>query len=338
MNIKIVNSIERKSWSDFVNTHPQGNIFQTPEMFEVYSKTKNYEPILLAALNKNDEIQAILLAVVQKEGIGIYGRFTSRAIIIDGPLFLYNDEELEKLLLLEYEKIVSRKIIYTQIRNSEYSPGLKNLLINSGYKDEQRLNILNDLSIGRDNVIKKIHKGKRGNYSKAKNKGVEFVEIKNVDLIKNSFDQIEQTYKRIGLPLADLSLFVSAFKILYPVSMIKIFAASYKAQLIGIRLILTYKGYIYDWYAGADDDYKNYYTNDFLLYNILVWGSENGFKSFNFGGAGKPGVPYGVREHKLKFGGDLIETQRYVKIHKPQLMKTGELGIKLFGYLNGLHK
>jgi hypothetical protein len=66
--LEITNSTDVTKWSDFVYNHPRGNIFQTPEMAEVYKRTKNYEPITLAAINtKNDEILAILQAVVITE-------------------------------------------------------------------------------------------------------------------------------------------------------------------------------------------------------------------------------------------------------------------------------
>lgn len=32
--------------------HPQGNIFQTIEMAEVYKRTKNYEPVSLAVVDE----------------------------------------------------------------------------------------------------------------------------------------------------------------------------------------------------------------------------------------------------------------------------------------------
>ena len=32
---KIVNTIDKNKWSNFVLAHPHGNIFQTPEMFEI---------------------------------------------------------------------------------------------------------------------------------------------------------------------------------------------------------------------------------------------------------------------------------------------------------------
>jgi len=53
--IEITDSPDTKQWSEFVLNHPHGNIFQTPEMAEVYRRTKNYEPVTLAAVDtKND--------------------------------------------------------------------------------------------------------------------------------------------------------------------------------------------------------------------------------------------------------------------------------------------
>jgi len=46
--IEITNSLDKTQWREFVYDHPQGNIFQTPEMVEVYKRTKNYEPISIA--------------------------------------------------------------------------------------------------------------------------------------------------------------------------------------------------------------------------------------------------------------------------------------------------
>ena len=73
MNIKY--EVDYLAWANFVESHKDGNIFQTPDMFNVYKKTKNYEPILIAAENNTGELEGILLAVIQKEHSGILGKF-----------------------------------------------------------------------------------------------------------------------------------------------------------------------------------------------------------------------------------------------------------------------
>ena len=44
-NLRVTDSIDRQKWEDFVLNHPNGNIFQTPEMYEVYRRTQTGIPV-----------------------------------------------------------------------------------------------------------------------------------------------------------------------------------------------------------------------------------------------------------------------------------------------------
>ncbi|HEY5498802.1 MAG TPA: hypothetical protein VIK20_00315, partial [Bacteroidales bacterium] len=93
MSIRItkdVSTIDRKQWEEFVHDHPQGNVFQTPQMYLVYSVTKKYTPIVVACY-KEDSLVGILLAVVQKEYKGLLGSLSARSIIWGGPLIKNSD-------------------------------------------------------------------------------------------------------------------------------------------------------------------------------------------------------------------------------------------------------
>ena len=99
-NYIIKREVDRKLWSEFVYNHPYGNIFQTPEMFEVMKKTKNNEPILFAAINiETNKIIGILSSVIQKEYSGIIGSFTARSIIWGGPLVINDKNEINEILI-----------------------------------------------------------------------------------------------------------------------------------------------------------------------------------------------------------------------------------------------
>ena len=49
--IEITDSPDTKQWSEFVLNQTHSNIFQTPEMAEVYRGTKNYAPVTLAVVD-----------------------------------------------------------------------------------------------------------------------------------------------------------------------------------------------------------------------------------------------------------------------------------------------
>ena len=86
--------LDRKKWAEFVSSHPNGNIFQTPYLFDVYLKTKNYKPVLIVAISNQNHILGLLAGVTLKEHSGFLGIFSSRTIITGGPLILENNKEV----------------------------------------------------------------------------------------------------------------------------------------------------------------------------------------------------------------------------------------------------
>ena len=319
--MEIKKEINREEWSKFVENHPNGNIFQTPEMYEVFKNTKNYEPIFLT-VTENDKIKALLLASVIKQSG--FGSFSARSIIQGGPLF--TDAESLEFLLKEYDKIAKKKALFTQIRNLNDTTKFKNNFLNAGYKYEEHLNFLIDLTKTKDELFNSLDKRRRYGIRKAKERGIVVEELNEENLILTSYKLLKETYKNAKLPLADISLFRNAFKILKSRNMIKTFMAKYEDNYIATIVLLVYKNIIYDWYAGASRNYLKFYPNDLLVWHTLEWGSDNNFRLFDFGGAGKPNEEYGVRKFKEQFGGKLVEFGRYEKIYSPVKMKIAKRG------------
>lgn len=329
---------DKNRWDSFSKSHPFGNIFQTPEMYEVYEKTTNYEPLLISLTNSNGDIEGVLLALIQKEHSGLIGFFTCRSIIIGGPLVLDNRLDLLDKILKKYKENIRNKVIYTQIRNLFDWEGAKDIFIKNGFFYEPHLDIIFNLHENFETLKKNINKNKRRNVTKSLNKGLKFQVIELKEDIEVVIRLVYSTYNKIKLPLPNDSFFYSAIDVLKAKGYLKFFAARKDNIIIGGRLELVYNGKIYDWYAGSDPVYSNLYPNDFLPYHILKWGCENGLTTFDFGGAGKPNKPYGVREHKLRFGGNLVEFGRYEHVHKKILFTIGKIGLKFYKYFYGLQQ
>ena len=111
---------------------------------------------------------------------------------------------------------------------------------------------------------------------------------------------------------------------------VKFFGAFCESKMIAGQVRLCYKDTVYAWYAGSDSGYFQKRPNDFLLWNVILWSKENNYKVFDFGGAGKPNVPYGVRDYKLKFGGELVNYGRFEKVHQPVVMFMSSIGLKFW--------
>ncbi len=329
--MKVREYIKIKDWSAFVEAHPNGNIFQTPEMYDVYLRTENTEPILTIVFDKNETVQGILLAIIQKEYKGILGNISSRSIIIGGPLVKDNNPEILEYILKSYNDKIKEKVVFSQFRNLWDWDKLKPIFNKIGYEYDAHLDILIDIKPKENDLWKKINSKARNKIRKAIKSDVTFEVMKPTDaLVEKAYKIFQDIYKKAKIPLASKSLFENSCKVLSEKNMIKYFCAIKDGQIIGVRIGLLYKNLIYDWYAGSLQDYYKYNPNDFLPYNTLVWGHNNGFETFDFGGAGKPDVPYGVRDHKMKFGGELMEFGRFEKVHKPKLMSVAKAGLELY--------
>ncbi|MDP8200856.1 MAG: GNAT family N-acetyltransferase [Candidatus Tenebribacter burtonii] len=329
VNYRIVRELDNKRWSEFVSNHGNGNIFQTHEMYKVYKDTKKYEPVFLAVIDNDDDILGLLLAVIQREYSGFLGNFTARSIIYGGPLIRNENADVLNIILQEYNKTIKRKAIYSQFRNMWNWTNLKDIFINNGFEYEEHLNILVNLNKSEDELWKDVHSKRRNEIRRAIKEGTSFYTEKSINELRECYSILQSVYDRAKLPLPDFSLFENILGFSDSRMGLQLFCAKYENRIIGCMIALLYKKTIYDFYAGAIFDFYNKYPNDLIPWEVFKWGGGNNFETFDFGGAGKPDVPYGVRDYKKKFGGNLVNYGRFEKVNKPLFMKIGKIGLKI---------
>ncbi|MFA5405560.1 MAG: GNAT family N-acetyltransferase [Ignavibacteria bacterium] len=333
MNYKINTDyklVDINKWEAFVKNHPEGNVFQTPEMYNVYKSEKNYEPVLVVCSNQDDEIIGLLVSVIQREYKGLLGRLSARSIIWGAPLIKENNIEILKIVLREYDNIVRKKAVYTQIRNLWNTDLFKKDFEAFGYIYEEHLNILVDLTKSIDELWKEVYSRRRSQINKSERLGVKIRIFDEPDLINQSYEILIDVYKRAKLPLAGIEFFKMANEILGAKGKIKFFGAFVEGRLIGVMYLLCYRERTYEWYIGSYTDYLRMHPNDLIIWEILKWSKKNGFTIFDFGGAGSPNKEYGVREYKKKFGGKTENLGRYQKIHSRFLMFISVIGFKIW--------
>lgn len=333
----LTNSVKKEIWNEFVYNHPKGNIFQTPEMYGVYERTKNYEPIFLAVIDESENIKAMLLAYVIREFKGFLGQFSTRSIIQGGPLYVEDENGITavKILMEGYDKIARKKALYTEIRNMWDISFISNGLNDMDYVYVDLLNFLVNLNRSEKELWTNLSKKRRNNIRRTHKNSITVEVIENKDLIYKFYDLIHETYKNAKLPLGDISLFNSVFELLVPKNMAKFFLAKYENNYIGGILILAYNGLIYDWYAGADREYLKLCPNDLLAWHAIEWGSKNGFCIFDFGGTCRIDnhgeiIEKGIYEFKKQFGGQLVNYGRYKKVYSQKKLWFSEKMFKIY--------
>ncbi|MCR4432381.1 MAG: GNAT family N-acetyltransferase [Tepidanaerobacteraceae bacterium] len=322
MSIEIINEIPDNLWAEFVYKKRGGNIFHTKEMFSVFLQTKNYQPQLWVAV-KNGRILALFMPVFMSLfPSAVFNRLTTRAVSFGSVL---DEEGIDgntaiSVLISAYSRQARERALFTEMRNLCDIYHLKSLMKELGFYYENHLNYLIRLDNNPESVFRRIGARTKKNIKRTIKRGlVQIEEINELDKIDECYSLLLATYKRAALPLADISLFKAAYKILLPKGMLKITLARVDGQPAAVSFDLLFKNIMYGWYGGVDRRYKRFLPNELLTWKLLEWGCLNGYKIYDFGGAGRPGQKYGVRDFKAKFGGEEVNYGRFKNIHSKLL-------------------
>ena len=334
MRIIECHKIDRESWRAFVNSHPKGNVFQTPEMYDVYALSDHIKSLAIAAADCG-KIVGVLVAQYITNGNTIASWFTARSIITGGPLAKDDNPEIIKELLAAYKKQLPIPTIYTEIRPIYEMPELNSeFLQNIGLKRKGHYNLVLSLNKPIDDLFEQMHKERRRNVNQAIKAGLVFRELDTPEEIHKVVKLIEITYQRKHVPISYLGIFEDVRRMMSDYAH---FFGCYitEGQMIAGEVRLCYKNLVYAWFAGSDENYFKLRPNDFTMWNVICWSREHGYELFDFGGGGEPGVPYGVRDYKLKYGCEMYDWGRWTLVHRPVAMWAGTIAYKLYHKLKG---
>ena len=319
------------TWRRFVDQHPAGNIFHTPEIFQVFAKTKGYKPELWAAA-QNGHLLALFLPVKVTLMNGLLRRLTTRSVVFGSVLCGPSPEGQNALdqVLQAYIQALPKDSMFTELRNLSDQSALKPVLHRHGFAYESHLNYLIRLDRTEEELFRSIGSRTRKNIRHGLNQGrVTLEEIRERKQIAICYELLCRTYRAARVPLADISLFRNAFDLLYPKGMVKFTLARLDQRPTAVSVELFYKDTIYGWYGGVNRDSARYPVHELLMWHVFKRGSQDGYHLYDFGGAGRPHEEYGVRDFKAKFGGELVCYGRNICIHSPRLLWISEKGYKL---------
>ena len=320
--------IDKKKWTAFVKTHPNGNFFQTPDFVDLINSVPNYRAGVISHIEKSN-IKGILVYTEQKEGSGIKGYFTNRCIVYGGPLVLNGEkeDEITGLLLKKLKKQTGA--IYIEFRNLFDTSSLTNTFESCNCSYQPHLNYIVHIHPTIEETLRLLHSSRRWEVKKNLKSGAKIIIPSSIEEVREFYQILYSLYKqKIKRPLPPWSFFKEFF---YYQGIGKYFLIKFKGQIIAGVMCPIYQKTIYEWYlAGIDGVFKNIYPSVLATWAPMEYAAKNGLKYFDFMGAGKPDTDYGVREFKSKFGGEEVEYGRYLFINKPILYKVGKLGLKLY--------
>ncbi|MCR5444439.1 MAG: peptidoglycan bridge formation glycyltransferase FemA/FemB family protein [Bacteroidales bacterium] len=323
-----IDSINRQQWLALVDRSPVASIFQTPAMYDFYQSLQLYTTSIYA-IEEAGMLKGVVLCLIQKEGRGIKGRLTSRAIINGGPLLdsSISPKALQTLLNATIEHL-SHRCIYIETRNlNDYSPW-RDTFEQCGFSYESHYNFHIDTS-DPSLADKRIDKSRRRRIRRATEAGATISQdTAHLPVFYNILSDLYRT--KIHKPLPPYTLFERLASTSFSHYF---FILDPQGEVIGGQLILTLDHQVaYAWYCcGLDHEYHDLYPSIMANYAAIRYATDNRFVRYDMMGAGKPGEDYGVREFKAQFGGALVEHGRFLHVNNKPLFFAGKVALKLLG-------
>lgn len=331
-----------------MDSHPEGTVFQSPEMYTLFSGTSRMKPVVVGLTNeKTRKLEGILLAVIIRELNGPAGYFSSRAVIYGGPLVEKvgrredgktvgrEDGEIYGMLLEELIRQVNSKSIFIQFRNFNSQENNKAVFLESGFRYRERLNLIVDTS-SQETVIKNMSDSRLRQVKKSLKLGACSMEPENLQQVRDFYNILHDLYRhKIKKPLPAWDFFEQFYHMSVEGKLGIIRLVKYRDRIIGgILSPVTPGKTIYEWYVcGLDHEYRNIHPSVLATWAAIEYAVNNNIPHFDFMGVGIPERDYGVREFKMRFGGEMVNHGRFARINNKMLFFAAEAGYNLLAML-----
>lgn len=358
--------IDRGEWSRLVQTSATGTWFQTPEAYEFFeSMPELFAPYAFGVvskpksdlgLNNEETLRGVCVGYVTVERNPIKQYFTRRAIIIGGPC-LADDctaEEVDALMnaVKNLPSLHGRDVerlpspIYIETRNFNDYSKWKGAFEKAGFEYKKHLNFHVDctdkekmwerLSENRKRQVRHVN----GDFKfKISNLRFDNLSVSEQD-VREWYKILSELYrKKVKTPLWPVEFFIEAYR----QGIGQFMLVRHEGKIIGGSMVVRWnpnpspsikgrdvRGTVYEWFeCGLNAQYKEQYPSVMATYAGMCFAAEQGIGRYDMMGAGVPDVPYGVRDFKAEFGGQLVEHGRFVCVREPILYKIGVLAVKM---------
>lgn len=311
--------IDRQQWSELVRTSETGTWFQSPEAYDFFASLPELMEPFVYGVERAGKLCAVCVGYVTKEPNPIKQFFTRRAIIIGGVVVVANGAKEDIVILLNYvRKELKPKSIYIETRNfNDYSPW-KEVFEAAGFVYKPHLNFhvdpaTNNLSDNRKRQLKKS--------DAVVSEGVSELEI------REWYEVLSELYRtKVKTPLWPIDFFLEAYR----QGIAKFLLVKHEGRIIGGSMVVADERTVYEWFeCGLNAECKDQYPSVMATWGGIQLAHQSGCTRYDMMGAGEPGVPYGVRDFKAEFGGQMVEHGRFLCVCKPMLYRLGVCVVKI---------
>ncbi len=320
--------IDAKAWNALAQYSPVASWFQTIEAYDFFNGLSFLEVFVYGVLSEG-QLKGVVVGYVQKDGGRIKRFLSRRAIILGGPMLSRDITEAELSALLNVLKMgLKKKAIYIEMRNFNDYTTWRNVFELNGFDYEPHFDIwVNTSAI--EVVDENLGKSRKRDIRASFRNEAALVFHPTLAQVREYYSILKKLYlTKVKTPLFPIEFFEK----LYKLDSAAFLLVEYDGKIVGGTVCVGLPGQtLYEMYAcGMDSAYKKIFPSEMATYAGLKYAAENTYSRFDMMGAGKPeDKGYGVRDFKLKFGGELMELGRYVHVCNRLLFSVGKFGVKI---------
>jgi len=319
-------------WNAFLNEKGEGNFFQSPWLLALYRDLRNYSTQVVTVHNLQEKLCGVLVAVHIKERIK--GIPFPRIIVQGGPILDGAPGERSIILHSLLSALINdipEDTVMIEIRNHRLWGEEKDIFVKHGFIWHDHLNGIlpvashHDLMNGITPTRKRQIWGGLGN-------GAVITPARNPGEVKELYEILVQLYtEKIKKPLPPLSFFESFFHVIQHNKRGVILLVKYRGTVIaGIVCPFSPGETLHEWYiTSARKEFSHLYPGVLATWAGIDYAVKNGFRRFDFMGMGTPHEPYGVRDFKKRFGGEVINFGRWRYVNNKTLYNLSLIGYKV---------
>ena len=345
--------IDPQQWQALIDRSPYATWFQTKEAYEFYAalsselipfafgieECRGDEAMRQLGDKDGRRLVGVVVGYITRERNALKQFFTRRAIIIGGPLLAEDATAEEITALLNAVKKLQRSDlqpvgrstakrstglspIYIETRNFHDYSRWKEVFQKSGFAYQPHY----DIHV-HSNAQHQMSERRQRELKRAIKNGATVAQAQSEQEIRDWYQILSQLYReKVRTPLFSEKFFLR----FYRNGVGKYLLVKYQGKIIGGMMCPILKGKaVYEWYVcGMDEEYRELYPSVVATHAAIEYAKQNDIPLFDFMGAGEPDIPYGVRDFKMEFGGELVEYGRFLCVRKPLLYWIGKMGVK----------
>jgi FemAB-related protein (PEP-CTERM system-associated) len=282
-------------WDEFVGAHPAGTFFHLWGWRDVLTRSFDYEPYYICA-EEGGEILGVLPLFLVRSLLFGKSLVTIPLGVYGGPVAKTEIAEMA-LLQMAIEIAGKHRARYLEIRGNPYrsreSLATSALDIQPYKEKDLYVTFIAEIDPSPEVNMSRIPRKQRRMIRQGQKNGLKAV-IDNSRL-REWYDVYAESVRNLGTPVYSFSYFqrlVERFG-----QQCKVLLVEFKNHVVAAVLTFLYKDQILPYYGGALREYFHLAPNDFMYWELLSYGAENGYRIFDFGRSKKGTGSFDFKRH-----------------------------------------